>query len=145
MRKLNWLWLQKYGQFRKSVSIYPSSSPEFHPPKIRAQKIFTPPKHLPALLPNNNEPLPQFKLSVHLNSSLYILDISTKPKRIKSSLKCLIALVIHFDLWNVTCPVIATQEKLINNPKPFNAWNVSRVSALWVIPEGRPNLHIIVF
>ena len=56
MCKLNWLWLQKYGQFRKSVGIYPSSSPEFHPPKIRAQKIFTLPKHLPALLPNNNEP-----------------------------------------------------------------------------------------
>ena len=33
MYKLNWLWLQKYGQLRKSVSIYPRSSPKFHPPK----------------------------------------------------------------------------------------------------------------
>ena len=83
MYKLNWLWLQKYGQFRKSVSIYPRFLPEFRPPKIWAQRIFTLPKHLPALLPNNNEPLPYFKISVQLNSSLYILDISTKSKRIK--------------------------------------------------------------
>ena len=58
MYKLNWLWLQKYRQFRKFVSIYPRSSPNFTLPKSEPKKILTLPKHLPALLPNNNEPLP---------------------------------------------------------------------------------------